>query len=415
MKTVHEKKSGSKWWMIFGIVCALVVIAFAATFLLLNKSHADHYTAAQEFENQGQYQQAHQEYLLAGDYEDAPQRAEEARKAEHYRLGEEAVKARDFDKAIEEFTAAEDYSDASARITETKKMKAYHEGIGLMEKGDYAGAIQKLREADGYSDSAAQIGQCHYALGLAAMEQQDYLTALGYFEDAPDVADAWQYREQCAALYAKDKLTQKDYGEAVTYFQLARDCNPENGDYEAYILLCQAEQSFAEGKLSEGMDYFDQIPTTFNPQEFSVPTRRNDLRRLATFRAIEGTWKAGKYNINAVQSKNGWVTTYYYPEGKLTGQTAEVSCKLNADGTVTVSGSAKFYYFNTFPSSTMYTDKTMTVTWEIENLNYLPSTYSIDEHTKLYFTGGHVRIVYQNAIDSGTATTTSDLTYNEEA
>lgn len=414
MKTGYGKRSGSRWWMIFGIVCAVVVIAFAATFLLLNKSHADHYASAQEFENQGQYQQAHGEYLLAGDYMDAPERAEETRKAEHYRLGEEALKNSDFDKAMEEFAAAEDYADAEDRITAAKKMKAYHGGIALMEKGDYAGAIQKFREADGHSDSAAQIGQCHYALGLAAMEQQDYLTALGYFEDALDVADAWQCREQCAALYAKDKLTQKDYGEAVTYFQIARDCDPDNADYESYILLCQAEQSFAKGKLSEGMDYFDQIPTTFNPQEFSVPTRRNELRRYATFCAIEGTWNAGKYNINAVQSKNGWVTTYYYPEGKLTGQTATVTCKLNADGTVTVSGSAKFYYFNTFPGG-MYTDKTMTVTWEIENLNYLPSTYSIDEHTKLYFTGGHVRVVYQNAIDNGTATTTSDLTYSEEA
>lgn len=414
MKAIEKKKSGSRWWVIFGIVCAVVVIGLAATFLLLNKSHADHYAAAQAFEDQGKYQQAHEEYLLAGDYEDAPERAEEARKAEHYRLGEEAVKAGDYDKAIEEFTAAEDYSDANARITETKQMKAYHGAIALMEKGDYAGAIQKFREADGYSDSAAQIGQCHYSLGLAAMEQKDYLTALGYFEDALEVADARQYREACAALYAKEKLTQKDYGEAVTYFQLAQDCNPDNADYGSYILLCQAEQSLADGKLSEGMDCFDRIPTTFAPQEFNVAARRNELRRYATFQAIEGSWNAGKYNINAVQSKNGWVTTYYYPEGKLTGQTAEVRCKLNADGTVTVSGSAKFYYFNTFPNS-FYQDKTMTVTWEIENLSYLPSTYSIDEHTKLYFTGGHVRVVYQNAIDSGTATTTSDLTYNEEA
>lgn len=370
---------------------------------------AESYRLGEEAFARGDFLGAISHFTDAGGYADAADRIEVCRRAESYRLGMEALEAEDYITAIEEFTAADTYQDAAAKLQYAYAMKAHYEAVDAMNRGDYNAAIALAEDSREYGGADAIIQACTYHLGVAAMTAQDYPAAVNYFENCGNFDDSKQLLTDCATRYAKAMLTDKGFEKALEYFRKAESKSGSTEELTNYIALCEAELALAAGKLCEGLDLYDAIPTNFAPQEFKVATRRNELKRYQNFRVLAGDWVSSRYNISVVRQEGGWIYTRYYPEGVLTDMTLHVDLVLNKDGTVTINGRAKIYYFTSF-SNYGGTDSKY-LEFSVANLNAIPGTFNYDESTRIYFGGGKIRLVYQAALNG--ATTTTDVTYGD--
>lgn len=373
---------------------------------------AEYHRQGIEAFDKGDYAAAIDLFTAAAGYSDADARKLEAQKGLHYVNGKAAFDAEDAETAIEELTQAEDFPGAAELLKDAKDLQTYQTALGLMDAGDYAAALGKLNDVINWTGAKERIKICNYHLGLEQLEQGNYEKAASFFTTAGDYSDADVLSARCKLMQGKELLTEGRMTKALSCFEAARgkvdDVEP---NLENYILLCQAEVAFAEGRLTEGLSYFDKIPQTFKPAEFNIAARRTMRSRIQNFAKLEGTWTSTKYDVKVSSVSGGWIYTKYYPAGVLKDQTMTVDCTMNADGTFNVSVRAKFYYFNGYPYYSFgYTDLHKTISFTLKNLTYPPTSHKYDKDTTVTFYGTPV-LKYQAYVSGDTAT--SNVTYDQ--
>ena len=349
------------------------------------------------------------EFTAAGDYSDAREQLEIAERGEHYRLGCEAYEDKDYTRAVEEFTAAGEFEDAASKLVLARQAVAYTEGVALMDKGNYGEALVKLEQAGNFTGAAERIRQCNYHLGMEALERGDDEQAYTYLDRCEGYSDSASQLAVVAVRLGKAELKAGAYTKALEYFKKARSSGSKENNLDDYIALCQAESYFLQGKLQEGVEAFQKVSSSFWPAEVNISALRNDANRLKAFADLEGSYGSNTYDIRIT----GGGYTHYYRKGTLKDQDLRVTCTLNADMTVTVKGTVKFYYFDSLPPlyGWGYTDKTKTLSFKLEDLKWLPSVYSIDNQTKLYF-GSSPRLDYRNVVNG--SSTASSVTFDDK-
>lgn len=449
-----KKSAGAKAVTAVGIVLAIAAMALLIFLVYSRANRAEHYRLGKELMDQGKYVEAQTAFGIAGDHEDAAQLLEEAKRGEHYQLGMAAFDSGDYETAIEEFTAAEGFSDSAFRIVQCHKglyfqageaayaagdmdaaienftaaddwpgaieklklaqqQKSFNEAEALMDQGNYAEALKKLGEAGSITGVKDREMECYYQLGKAQADEGNYAKALEYLENAGGDNKVRSLQGECSLYTAKDLLAQSKFDEALEAFRLAEKYAPDlEPELDNYILLCQAENEFARGTITKGLEYYGQIPQTFKPAEFNITARRGVLSRLKNFAQLEGNYTSSTYDIKVSKVSGGYIYSNYYPEGKLTDQYLNINCIVNADGTVNIVGHVKFYYFTEYVYySYFYQDKTKTLTFTLDNLTYAPGSHRFDSSTILYLTG-NPRIQYQAYTDGSNAS--SNVTYTKK-
>lgn len=444
-----KKSAASKAITAVGIVLVAAAVVLLL-FLVYNQTkRAEHYQLGKNLMAEGKYVEAQTAFGIAGDHEDAAQLLEEAKKGEHYQLGqtafdkhdyetaveeftaaenfegaafmlgechkalhfiagEEAYAAGDMDKAIEEFSAADDWPGATGKLTLAKQRKSFNEGVALMDRGDYAAAIGKLEEADNFTGAKENIQKCYYQLGKAQAEAGNYEEALKLLAQAGGNNDVRQLQGECSLYVGKDMLAQGNYAKALEYMQKAKGTADHlEPQLENYLLLCKAEAAFSTGELTEGVELYGQIPQTFKPAEFDIAARRNAMYRISSFAKLEGEFTSTNYNVQIIGE--GYI--HSYRKGSIDDQSITIKCTLNPDGTLNIEGSAFFYVFRSLPFMGYGTKASERVEFKIENIQWVPGTYAIDEHTMLYFNNGTPKITYNNSVE-GKYPTSSTVTYN---
>ena len=406
------------------ILIVLVVLLIAASVLcamfLIRRSH---YNSGLRYLEAGDYPQAQQEFLAAGNYSDAADMALTAECMEHYRLGEEAFGAGDYTRAVQEFTAAGSYSDAPERVTDSRKGEYYVLGDEALTKGDYPAAVDYYTQADDFSDSAQKImycnalllmeqkdydsaytafetlngfldstnymNQCRHYQGLAAMEREDYATAYKLLSDT-GLPESRAPLAEAGLLYGQQLLAAKSFSEAEKYFRAYKNYGGSKS-VEDYIKLCQAEQLLSQGKLVKGIEAFDALSSDFQPEGFDLAARLGELQAYRPLLVYEGNWGSSSYDIRESHTVGLSVYTRYYEEGKLTDQYLEVHLVLNEDGTVDVQCSTMFYYINFFGIGGK-----QTLNFTIPGIRTMPSSYKIDDYTTFRCSGTKLTIYYQD-------------------
>ena len=374
--------------------------------MALSAQHMEHYRLGKLAFEAGDYYSAVDEFTSASDYSDAPDWLATSQKGIHYCLGDEAITREDYAAALDEFIAADDFSDAAQK-------KSYCEAMLLMIQGDYVGARDMLTDLKDLPGAEQHWLECHYYMGVAAMEKGDYILACELFTTSGDALDSKALLASCAYSQGKLFLSQNDLSNAKTYFITARDHGgPE--DAASYAQLCEAELTLSNESLKQGIALYDALPDSFLPEEFDIAARRNQFKPLSSILTYEGNWSSSSYNITVSTVMDGWVYTSHYKEGVLKDQYASITLLLNSNGTVTVKGTVHFYYFSSYPwVSSLYSNATKTLNFTIENVTYMPYTFTIDKETRVHFTGKAIRVTYQGS--TGSASASSDVTFALES
>ena len=374
---------------------------------------AEYHRQGIEAFDKGDYAAAIDLFAAASGYSDADARKAEAEKGLHYVNGQAAFDAEDAETAIEELTLAGDFPGAAELLKEANDLQTYQTALRLMDAGDYAEALAALNTVSGWPGANAKIKVCNYHLGKAAMDAGDYSKAMTFFSSAGDHSDAKTLWAQCSIFRGKELLAEGQFSKALNCFANAsaqgRSLDP---DHDNYVLLCQAEVCFAEGRLTEGLSYFDQIPQSFKPEGFDIAARRSMRNRIQGFAKLEGTWTSTKYDVKISSVDGGWIYTKYYPEGTLKNQTLTIDCTLNADGTFDMRVHAVFHRFTGFPWGNFGYSSDRTVDFTLESLSWPPTTHKIDSETKITFSAAP-NLLYQAYIDGDTAT--SNVTYDQHS
>lgn len=368
---------------------------------------AIHYEAGVKAFGEGDFLQAIDSFTAAGDYSDAQELLEEARKGDHYTRGCKAYESGDYTLAVEEFTAAGDFEGAASKLTLAKQAVAFTEGVALMEKGNYSEALKKLEQAGNFTGAGERIRQCNYQLGVEALQREDYEKAYMYLDRCDGYSDSASRLATVAMLLGREQLKNGAYPAALGYFKKAKSCGSKESDLDDYIALCQAQSYLLEGKLQAGVDAFAAVSSSFWPKEVNIGNIRTNVNRLKAFADLAGTYGSETYDIRIT----GGGYTHYYPKGSLKDQSLTITCTLNADMTVTIKGTVEFYYFYKLPSvyGWGYTDKTKTLSFTVEDQQWVPGSYSIDSQTKIYF-GSAPRIDYRAVVDG--CSTASSVTFD---
>ena len=210
----EQAKKRKRNAIIAAVIVAIIAIAAAAALYITQVLiPARDYQAAEALYESGQYQEAAQAFEAMGDYEDAPERALQAR----YAHADALQTAGDYDGALTEFEALGDYNDAPQRIPGVHYAKAE----ALLAAGDYDGALAEFEAAGDCEDAPERILATHYAKAEALLAAGDNDGAIAEFEAAGSYLNAPERIQVIHYTQAEALLAAGDYDGAITEFGAA--------------------------------------------------------------------------------------------------------------------------------------------------------------------------------------------------
>ena len=405
-------------------ICAVVALAAFAVFCITWLHPYLRYQSAEDAFANGDFALAQEQYIAAGDFEDAAAKAVLANKAMHYSNAEQAFSNGDYILAHDEFILAGDYEDAENRAAESILANHYALGLATLSEKNYDIAIQEFVRADGYSDSADKINEAYYCMGGELLQAKKYDEAAEVYHNSngygdasvklmevgkalldskkyADAAEAFSWSNEKDALdytnYAKgmDSFSNKEYADARTIFTKT---NAENA--AQMVMACDlmlAEESLKAGDLNAALKKYKALPEDFEYGNVNVSQRLGLLNKYSSFVAICGKYNASKNYIetrNVYKRTGSWDSWYYDNSNVLPGELT-IRCIPNDDGTMTITGTVSFYRFTDYSSLSAYCDVTNTTKkFTIKGVTSIPSSSSIDSNTTLKYTNGEFSISY---------------------
>jgi len=377
-----------------------------------------YYSLGMQLFDEGNFAGAAEAFENAGDYSDAEAKVVLSQKAEAYQNGLLALDDGAYTKAVDFFIAANDYSDAAVKISESY----YAYGEQLLSEQKYVQAAKAFSAAGEYSDAVQQISfighelidnqdyegavtvfslladaasqaYCTYAKGMSALIAKDYLTAIELLKDVQSVEDG------------SERYLEANYKQGQVCFRgkkyaAARDYYVEAGAYkdaDYMITACDfmtAEDFMAAGYLNSAKALYESLPDDFSYNDISVSSRIALLKKYKVFVEMCGKWKAtGKCPISTKE-----ITSYYWSmwisDNRDPDEYITVTCVINSDGTVTVSGKAQYTYFTNYADSKYDLNLYFANTVFTVTLSAVPSNTAIADNVVLTFSKGKFTLKY---------------------
>ncbi len=175
---------------------------------------------------------------------------------ERYEAAVEDMEDGEYEDAREEFEELGDFKDSAQLISECD----YLEAEELMENGDYEGAIVIFEKLGDYEDSAEKLAECNYKIAAVCYENEDYENALTHFQAAGDYSDSTIMVTRVTYDYAIDIYENENrYGDAVALLEGIRGYN----DSEARIT--EIEEAYFELLNDKIIEPYQLIGKTEDP------------------------------------------------------------------------------------------------------------------------------------------------------
>lgn len=310
--------------------------------------------------------------------------------APHYLKANKAIESKDYVTAISEYESADKFLNSNQKLIEAHY--AYAEELFLTEK--YVEASEHYKVSIQHEDSSEKLLQCASNL----LDDKKYKEALDIYE----FINTDEINEEKNYANGMVNFNKSQYDDAKKLFKNAG----EYGDSKAMINACDfmlAEQSCDEGNFDAAKQIYTNLPQDFVYGEISVAGRLNLLNNSQSIINAVGTWKASDNYIesrNVYKRTGSWESAYYGHDNVLSGQTLEISCTINSNNTFDIEGEVSFYKFDDYSSLAAYckaekTSKNFTMC----NVTTIPSSYQIDSHTTLSYSGGVFSIKYSERDD----------------
>ncbi len=280
--------------------------------VLMAQTYASANQAAEAAKNHKQWEQLAAVYASLGEYEDAPQKAQECaetaarlKKAQgkktgitvgilagiaavaaicavlflvvipgnHYSTGEELYQQEEYAQAVDAYLAAGDYQDAAQKAEDAQKMAdkkaGYQAGETALAAANYEDAIKGFTAAGSFKDAADKLLEANYAAGVAAMGSGDFVKAAAYLDAAKGYSDSVDKLFQCG----NDLLQSGNYGEAERIF-----AGLNNAGYVAYA---QGMQTLQDGDYITAATHFANAGVEDSAERMKEANYKQAARLLA--------------------------------------------------------------------------------------------------------------------------------------
>ena len=241
------------------------------TVILPAIENAMQYKTAQEYLENGWYDEAEAEFRSLGDYKDAYLLADEAK----YQKAEALLEAQRYEEAIAVWKEIGGYSDSAVRAEkalEQWREPDYQAALDMMEQGSYQDAASLFATLDGYRNSEAKIEECNalymenaYAKAQEVYASGAYVEAMELFEQLGTYEDSRQMYQTCAYAHGCALLEAKDYSNAILYLGMSNgyeDADPliKDATYQYGLQLLQEQRySDAIAQLRKCGDYKEAV------------------------------------------------------------------------------------------------------------------------------------------------------------
>lgn len=278
----------------------------------------------------------------------------------------------------------------------------YEIGKEYIEKEEYDIALSYLEEVENKDDINELKDKIYYNVSLKLLEEKEYVQAMEEIKKVNDKQNEKfkEIKKQIHYEYGKYLLSVGDYNGGISNLEQAKDYKDANTLVNnAYIE--QAEKYIKAENFKEAKVIYDYLDEGLEYNEIKVSTRKKQLNKIEDMIEVTGKHYATK---SYCESRNVWKydgrwDSWYIDEPD-SSEYIDLSLKLNDDGTVTLKGRAYFKAYNNFSTLKEYClANIISRTIEIENINSIPSTYNIDENTKLLYSNGKFKIEYKKKDD----------------
>lgn len=192
-----------------------------------------------------------------------------------------------------------------------------------------------------------------YNNATKALESKKYSEAITAFEKINWYSDSKSKLNEAYLGHAKELMNADDCSTALQYFEKAGlDENNEDVKYcklfvEYYDDFKLAEEYYTNGELAKAQEKFNKIDSTFKYKDVSVADRLATLKEYETFVKLTGTKSGkGKMEIRHIWKYDGSWDSWYADYTSY----ADVTAKIQEDGSVKISVEANFYSYSKWSS-----------------------------------------------------------------
>lgn len=424
-----------------GLIAAIAVVAgivvLVGAYFGYNSLPSTKYSKGEQAFEQENYEEAIEYYEAAGDYEDAPKKAQEAAQRLHYKKGLEALDAKDYDTALSEFDQAGGYSDSA----ELMKKCHYEKGVNYRNSGDYTKAKGEFVLAENYSDAPQQIiamgeqlvkdGKYEdavsmfqgvsqakdnkyyaYANGRLCLDKNEYDKAAEYFLSAGDTFDAKDLYGKCEYEIGKQYLALKEYDSAKEYFKLAGGYS-DSGDLINACDLMKAKAVMDTGRLGTALTQLKALPEGTSYNDVSAADLIALLEKNQKWVDLCGVWTSTGGQMRTTEITSRYESWWYYDfaEGDAT---VDVTCVLKDDGTVDVNISGFIMTFTNYASEKTDIKRGIASITTRQNMKDL-GTLTIDGTTSVTLKKGKITASYKKSekLNGKSYTYKTNVTYGK--
>ena len=304
------------------------------------------------------------------------------------------VKNKQYDSAINELQQIESPNeDIQNKINDYK----YELAKQYIDEKTYKKALELLKEVKNKEDITNLEDKIHYNLALQYFKSKNYKSAI---EEAKEVKnqDYGNLKETIKQIYyeyGKDYFNKENYQAAISKFEIIKDYKDAK-DYINKAYIGEAEIYMNANNYSQAKKIYDMIPNEAEYNGIKASKRKEQLNKIKNVLKVVGKKYATK---TYCESRNVWKYDgrydSWYIDKSNSSEYIEIDLKLNDNGTFTLTGTAYFYAFNNFSSLQKYCNASIiSKDINIKNVKSIPSTYTIDENTKLLYSNGKFKIKY---------------------
>ena len=181
-KPNHHRQHGKMAKWIVAVLCLLCLVIIGVLTYNNQIIPEKQYNTAVEQLEQGNYQQAINEFEALNDYKDSADMILETK----YKWAESLLADKAYDEAYAKFEEVKGYSDAADKMKDVR----YAEAEEYLDKNGYQMAINLLGTLDGYKDSQVKVQEANYLWAEDYLQQGQFEEALTHFEKAGQYKDA---------------------------------------------------------------------------------------------------------------------------------------------------------------------------------------------------------------------------------
>lgn len=218
------------------IIIAIIVVAAIACAVFIplgiHSARQTRYNNAVTLLEGGQYQQAADEFVALGEFDDSAEMAAYCEDAMDYDAARKLMESGDYEGAIEMFAALGSFKDTLTLKTECENTLGYQAAAALLAAGDYPAAQAAFEQLGDFNDSPAQATFCRnkisYAAAQESMAQGLYYTAWKAFDSLGGFEDAAAQRDACVQPFPATGETFHDGNFVSSATSLI--VNPPTGD-----------------------------------------------------------------------------------------------------------------------------------------------------------------------------------------